>query len=97
MRDKYCDDRDSWPDPTGNARVEVRVVCSNDKEYIHRVYHPPDYPASCSSMIVLYIPFGTLVHFYVSLYSRLEALLWTELKTRKQKWKKKTLLVEQES
>ena len=24
--DKYCDDRVSWRDPTGNARVEVRVV-----------------------------------------------------------------------
>ena len=26
LLDKYCDDRVSWCDPTGNARVEVRVV-----------------------------------------------------------------------
>ena len=51
--DKYFGDRVSWTDPTGKARVEVKVVCSDDKEYILRVYLPPDYPASCPSMIVL--------------------------------------------
>ena len=52
LLEKYFGSKISWIDPTGNTRVEVRVICSNDKRYTLRVYLPSDYPNSCPEMIV---------------------------------------------
>ena len=60
--DKYFGDRVSWTDPTDKARVEVKVVCSDDKEYILRVYLPPGLPCFLSKYDSV-TPFGTVVQF----------------------------------
>ena len=52
LLEKYFGSKVSWIDPTGNTKVEVRVICSNDKRYTLRVYVPSDYPNSCPQMIV---------------------------------------------
>jgi len=52
LLEKYFRGRVSWIDPTGNTRVEVRVTCTNDKQYTLRVYLPKDYPSSCPEMVV---------------------------------------------
>ena len=44
--------RVSWIDPTGDTKVEVRVTCTNDKQYTLGMYLPSDYPSSCPEMIV---------------------------------------------
>lgn len=54
LLEKYFRNRVTWIDPTGNTRVEVRVTCTNDKQYTLRVYLPSDYPSSCPEMIVSY-------------------------------------------
>ena len=54
LLEKYFRNRATWIDPTGNTRVEVRVTCTNDKQYTLRVYLPSDYPSSCPEMIVSY-------------------------------------------
>ena len=52
LLEKYFRGRVSWINPTDDTRVEVRVTCTNDKEYTLRVYLPSDYPSSCPDMIV---------------------------------------------
>jgi len=52
LLEKYFRGRVSWIDPTGSTRVEVRVTCTNDKQYTLRVYLPSDYPSSCPEMVV---------------------------------------------
>jgi len=52
LLEKYFRGRVSWTDPTGDTRVEVRVTCTNNKEYTLRVYLPSDYPNSCPQMVV---------------------------------------------
>ena len=52
LLEKYFRNRVSWIDPTGETMVEVRVTCSNDKQYTLRVYLPQDYPNSVPQMIV---------------------------------------------
>ncbi|CAH3029843.1 unnamed protein product, partial [Porites evermanni] len=54
LLEKYFRNIVTWIDPTGNTRVEVRVTCTNDKQYTLRVYLPSDYPSSCPEMIVSY-------------------------------------------
>ena len=54
LLEKYFHNRVKWIDPTGNTKVEVRVTCTNDKQYTLRVYLPKDYPNSCPQMIVCY-------------------------------------------
>jgi len=52
LLEQYFRGRVSWIDPTGDTRVEVRVTCTNDKQYTLRVYLPSDYPSSCPDMVV---------------------------------------------
>lgn len=52
LMEKYFGNKVSWIDPTGETKVEVKVICSNDKRYTLRVYLPTDYPNSCPQMIV---------------------------------------------
>lgn len=52
LLEKYFCGRVSWINPTGNTTVEVKVTCTNDKEYVLRVYLPSDYPSSCPQMVV---------------------------------------------
>ena len=52
LLEKYFRNRVSWMNPTANTRVEVRVTCTNDKQYTLRVYLPSDYPNSCPQMVV---------------------------------------------
>ena len=52
LLEKYFRNRVSWIDPTGDTKVEVRVTCSNDKQYTLRVYLPQDFPNSVPPMIV---------------------------------------------
>ena len=44
--------RVAWIDPTGNTKVEIRVTCTNNREYSLRIYIPYDYPSSCPQMVV---------------------------------------------
>lgn len=44
--------RVTWIDPTENTKVEVRVTCTNNKQYTLRIYLPPDFPNSVPQMIV---------------------------------------------
>ena len=48
LLEKYFKNRVAWIDPTeaGKTKAEVRVTCSNDMQYILRVYLPPDFPNS---------------------------------------------------
>ena len=52
LLEKYFHNRVSWIDPTGDTKVEVRVTCSNDKQYTLRVYLPQAFPNSVPPMIV---------------------------------------------
>lgn len=52
LLEKYFRNRVSWIDPTGDTKVEVRVTCSNDKQYTLRIYLPQDFPNSVPPMIV---------------------------------------------
>ena len=52
LLEKYFRNRVAWINPTGDTRVEVRVTCTNDKQYTLRVYLPADYPNSCPQMVV---------------------------------------------
>lgn len=52
LLEQYFRGRVSWINPTGNTRVEVRVTCTNDKQYTLRVYLPSDYPNSCPDVVV---------------------------------------------
>ena len=54
LLEKYFQNRVTWIDPTeaGETKVEVLVTCSNDKQYILRVYLPSDFPNSVPPMIV---------------------------------------------
>lgn len=49
---KYFPNRVTWIDPTGDTKVEVRVTCTNDKQYTLRIYIPSDFPNSVPPMIV---------------------------------------------
>ena len=44
--------RATWIDPTGNARVEIRVTCSSNRDYTLRIYIPVDFPNACPQMVV---------------------------------------------
>jgi len=52
LLEKYFRNRVTWIDPAGDTKVEVRVTCSNDKQYTLRVYLPADFPNSVPEMIV---------------------------------------------
>ena len=52
LLEKYFRNRVTWIDPTGDTKVEVRVTCTNDKQYTLRVYIPSDFPSSVPAMIV---------------------------------------------
>ena len=52
LLEKYFRNRVTWLDPTGDTKVEVRVTCTNDKQYTLRIYIPSDYPNSVPDMIV---------------------------------------------
>lgn len=52
LLEKYFRNRVTWIDPTGDTKVEVRVTCSNDKQYTLRIYLPADFPNSVPEMIV---------------------------------------------
>ena len=54
LLEKYFQNRVTWINPTeaGETKVEVIVTCSNDKQYILRVYLPPDFPNSVPPMTV---------------------------------------------
>lgn len=55
--------RVNWVNPTGDTRVEIRVTCSNNREYTLRIYIPVDYPNSCPQMVVCN-PSSSLVNRY---------------------------------
>ncbi|XP_078372134.1 uncharacterized protein LOC144655707 [Oculina patagonica] len=52
LLEKYFCNRVAWINPIGDTKVEVRVTCTNDKQYTLRVYLPSDYPNSCPQMVV---------------------------------------------
>ncbi|XP_078372137.1 uncharacterized protein LOC144655710 [Oculina patagonica] len=52
LLEKYFRNRVSWINPTSDTKVEVRVTCTNNKQYTLRVYLPSDYPNSCPEMVV---------------------------------------------
>lgn len=52
LLEKYFRNRVTWIDPTGDTKVEVRVTCTNERQYTLRVYIPADYPNSVPDMIV---------------------------------------------
>lgn len=52
LLEQYFRNRVSWIDPTGNTMVEIRVTCTNNKEYTLRIYVPSDFPNSCPEMVV---------------------------------------------
>lgn len=52
LLEKYFGNRVTWIDPTGDTKTEVRVTCSNDRQYTLRVYLPADFPNSVPDMIV---------------------------------------------
>lgn len=52
LLEKYFRNRVTWMDPTGDTKVEVRVTCTNDRQYTLRAYLPSDYPNSVPDMIV---------------------------------------------
>ena len=52
LLEKYFRNRVTWMDPTGDTKVEVRVTCTNDRQYTLRIYLPSDYPNSVPDMIV---------------------------------------------
>ena len=54
LLENYFRGRVTWIDPRGNTRVEIQVTCTNDKQYVLRIYIPPDYPNSCPQMVVSY-------------------------------------------
>ena len=51
LLEKYFQNSVTWIDPTGDTKVEVRVTCSNDKQYTLRAYLLPDFPNSVPPMI----------------------------------------------
>ncbi len=52
LMENYFRNRVTWINPTSDTKVEVRVTCTNDKQYTLRVYLPSDYPNSCPQMVV---------------------------------------------
>lgn len=52
LLESYFRNRVTWIDPGHQTKVEVRVTCSNDKQYTLRVYLPSDFPNSCPNMVV---------------------------------------------
>ena len=50
--EEYFGSRVSWIDPGHETKVEIRVSCSNDKQYTLRIYVPEDFPNSCPNMVV---------------------------------------------
>jgi len=52
LLEQYFPNRVTWIDPTGDTKVEVRVTCTNDRQYTLRVYLPADFPNSVPDMIV---------------------------------------------
>ena len=50
--EKYFPNRVTWINPGHQTQVEVRVTCSNDRQYTLRVYLPDDFPNSCPNMVV---------------------------------------------
>jgi len=52
LLEKYFRNRVTWIDPTGDTKVEIKVACSNDRQYTLRIYLPTDSPNSVPDMIV---------------------------------------------
>ncbi|KAL9985025.1 hypothetical protein ACROYT_G007379 [Oculina patagonica] len=52
LLERYFRNRVTWIDPTGNTKVEIRVTCTNNREYTLRIYIPGDYPNSCPQMVI---------------------------------------------
>lgn len=52
LLEKYFRNRVTWIDPTGDTKVEIKVTCSNDRQYTLRIYLPTDFPNSVPDMIV---------------------------------------------
>lgn len=57
LLERYFRNRVTWIDPTGNTKVEIRVTCTNNREYTLRIYIPGDYPSSCPQMVVSNPPY----------------------------------------
>ena len=66
LLEQYFHNRVTWIDPTGDTKIEVRVTCSNDKQYTLRIYLPSDYPNSVPDMIVKTPGMTTLKNRYGS-------------------------------
>ena len=54
LLEQYFRGRVAWIEPRGNTRVEITVTCTNNKQYVLRIYIPPDYPNSCPQMVISY-------------------------------------------
>ena len=52
LLERYFRNSVTWIDPTDNTKVEIRVTCTNNREYTLRIYIPGDYPSSCPQMVV---------------------------------------------
>ena len=46
-------DKINWTKLRNETHVEVKVTCTNDKNYVLRVYITPDFPNSCPPMVVI--------------------------------------------
>lgn len=62
-------DKVKWINPTGDTQVEVKVTCSNGKNYTIRVYLPSDFPNSCPEVVVISLSSGLLARKDGSLMS----------------------------
>jgi len=52
LLESYFRNRVTWIDPGHETKVEVRVTCSNNKQYTLRMYLPSDFPNSCPHLVV---------------------------------------------
>lgn len=52
LLESYFRNRVTWIDPGHETKIEVRVTCSNDKQYTLRMYLPSDFPNSCPHLVV---------------------------------------------
>jgi len=52
LLEKYYRNGVTWIDPTGDTEVEVRVICTNNKQHTLRVYITIGFPNSLPPMVV---------------------------------------------
>ena len=53
----FSQDRLIWIEPTCDTKIEIRVTCTNDKQYTLRIYIPADYPNACPRVVITSPPY----------------------------------------